>query len=320
MNKMPTQEELLSYFQDLSNWGKWGSEDQLGTLNYINDSIILNAASLLKNGYRVSCSRPIEFEYAPDAPNPPVHYMLESGDGLSLRSPNGESKLSGKPSQVALDYIGMIFHGHSITHIDSLSHFFWEGKMYNNQPAYLISNSLGATAESVDIASDGIISRGILIDVPKVRNIPWVERGEGVLPEDIIRAEEKFGFKIQEGDVLLIRTGQYKRRIEEGPVNPSVEGSTACHPSCLPLFHGRKISMLGSDTGNDVLPPLYPNVNMPIHQIGIVAMGLWILDNANLEELSEACEKFQRWEFFISINPLKLSSSTGSPVNPIVVF
>ena len=320
MNKLPTQKELLNYFNDLSNWGKWGDDDQMGTLNYINDSVRLNAASLLKNGHSVSCSRPIEFEYAPDTPNPPVHYMIESGDGLSSEYPFNDSKISAKPSQVAMDYIGMIFHGHSITHIDSLAHFFWNGKMYNNQPAYLISTSLGATTESVDLASAGIVSRGILIDVPKIRNIPWVERGEGVLPEDIIKAEEKFGFKIQEGDVLLIRTGQYKRRLDEGPVNPSVEGSAACHPACLPLFHERKISMLGSDTGNDVLPPLYSEVNMPIHQIGIVAMGLWILDNANLEDLSEACEKFQRWEFFININPLRLSNSTGSPVNPIVLF
>lgn len=320
MNKLPNKDDILNYFDELSNWGKWGDDDQLGTLNYLSNDLTKKSAQLVKKGYRVSCARPIDFEYAPDIPNPPVHYMVESGDGLTSAPDDPVSKISSKPSQVAMDYIGMIFHGHSITHIDSLAHFFWQGKMYNNQPAHLISTSLGATVESVELASEGIVTRGVLIDVPKIRDIPWVERGEGVLPEDIIKAEEKFGFKIQEGDVLLIRTGQYKRRNEEGPVNPRIEGSTACHPACLPLFHQRKIAVLGSDTGNDILPPLYPEINMPIHQIGIVAMGLWILDNANLEELSSTCESFGRWEFMININPLKLSNTTGSPVNPIAIF
>ena len=153
MNKLPTQDELLRYFKELSNWGKWGTNDQMGTLNYINDSVTLEATSMVQKGYKVSCSRPIEFIATPDAPNPPVHYMLESGDGLSSKSPEGDSKITSKPSQVAMDYIGMVFHGHSITHIDSLAHFFWKGKMYNDRPAYLISNSKGATVESVEIAS-----------------------------------------------------------------------------------------------------------------------------------------------------------------------
>ena len=214
----------------------------------------------------------------------------------------------------------MAFHGHTITHIDSLAHYFWEGKMFNNQPAYLVSTNLGATAESVELAKNGIVTRGVLVDVPMTRGVDWVERGEGVMPDDILAAEEGCGFKIEQGDVLLVRTGQLHRRNVQGAINPAIEGSTACQAACLPLFHERGIAMLGSDTGNDVMPSQYPNVSGPIHQVGIVAMGLWILDNANLEELSQACRDRRRWEFMLSIGPLRLSNSTGSPVNPLAIF
>ena len=140
------------------------------------------------------------------------------------------------------------------------------------------------------------------------------------MPEDILAAEKKCGFTIQQGDLLLIRTGQLHRRTLEGPVNPNFEGSTACQAACLPLFHERNISMLGSDTGNDVMPSQYRNVPSPIHQVGIVAMGMWILDNANLEELSEACARRNRYEFMLTLTPLRLRNVTGSPVSPIALF
>ena len=168
-------------------------------------------------------------------------------------------------------------------------------------------------------AKKGFVSRGILVDVPMIRGVDWLERGEGVMPEDILAAEERCGFNIEEGDILLIRTGQLHRRNEEGPVERSA-GSTACQAACLPLFHERGISVMGSDTGNDVSPAQYPNVPQPIHQVGITAMGLWILDNANLEDLSEACKERNRWEFMVSIGPLRLHNTTGSPVNPIAIF
>jgi kynurenine formamidase len=88
----------------------------------------------------------------------------------------------------------------------------------------------------------------------------------------------------------------------------------------LPLFHERGIAVLGSDTGNDVSPTGYQSMTNPIHQVGIVAMGLWILDNAALEELAEACAQRGRWEFMICILPLRLSNTTGSPVNPVAIF
>ena len=245
----------------------------------------------------------------------PLHFMLESGEGWA----SGD-KVTNRPSQAATDFFGMAFHGYHITHMDSLAHFFWQGKMYNGRPPHLVSTGMGATVESIELAKDGIATRGVLVDVPMIRGVDWVERGEGVMPEDILAAEERCGFRIEEGDVLLVRTGNLHRRNMEGPVNPREAGSPACQAACLPLFHERGIAVLGSDTGNDVMPTQYSSMSNPIHQVGIVAMGLWILDNPNLEELAAACKERNRWEFMLTINPLRLFNTTGSPVNPIAIF
>ena len=311
---IPTEEEVLGYFQSLSNWGRWGPEETKGALNLITPEKVKRAIATVQEGTRVSLSRTIHFEATLDAPNPPVHFMVESGEGWA----SGD-KVSARSNAAATDYFGMIFHGYTITHIDSLAHFFWDGKTFNGRPAHYVSTSMGATVGSVEEARDGIITRGVLVDVPMVRNIDWVERGEGVMPDDILAAEERCGFKVEEGDVLLIRTGQLHRRNVEGPVDRSA-GSTACQAACLPLFHERDIAMLGSDTGNDVNPPQYSRGASPIHQVSIVAMGVWILDNANLEDLAEACRQRNRWEFMLSIGPLALHNTTGSPVNPIAIF
>ena len=285
---IPTEQEVLAYFQSLSNWGRWGDDDQLGTPNLITPEKTKKAIATVQEGVTVSLSRTVLWDPAPDVPNPPVHYMVESGEGWA----SGQ-KVSARPNAAATDYIGMIFHGYAVTHVDSLAHFFWDGKTYNGNPAHLVSTSMGATVCSVEAAKNGFISRGVLVDVPMIRDINWLERGEGVSPEDILAAEVRCGFKIEEGDILLIRTGQLHRREVEGAVDRSA-GSTACQAACLPLFHQRGISVMGSDTGNDVSPAQYPNVPQPIHQVGITAMGLWILDNANLEELAEACKERNR--------------------------
>ena len=286
----------------------------MGAPNLITPAKTQQAIATVKEGVTISMSRTIRFEASVDAPNPPVHFMVESGEGWA----SGD-KVSVRPIQAASDYFGMIFHGTTVTHVDSLAHFFWEGKTYNGKPAHMVSTNLGATVGSVEEAKNGIVTRAVLVDVPMVRNIDWVERGEGVMPGDILAAEERCGFRVEEGDVLLIRTGQLHRRNTEGPVVGSA-GSTACQAACLPLFHERGIAMLGSDTGNDVNPAQYSRVPSPIHQVGITAMGLWILDNANLEEVSEACRQRNRWEFLLSIGPLRLHNTTGSPVNPIAIF
>ena len=302
---IPSEEEVLGYFDSLSNWGRWGDDDQLGTLNLLSQESTRRGFSTVTEHVAVSCARTVTYEPSLDAPKPALHFMTNSGEGDNPR--------------VAVDFFGMVFHGSTITHMDSLAHFFWKGQMYNGRPSHLVSTAEGATVESIDLAGGGIVTRGILVDAPLIRGVPWLERGEGVMPDDILEAERRHGFKITEGDVLLVRTGQLTRRGVEGPADPDA-GSTACQAACLPLFHERGIAVLGTDTGNDVKPTGYPSLTNPVHQVGIVAMGLWILDNANLDDLAEECRKRGRYEFLLMMSPLKLTNTTGSPVNPLAIF
>jgi kynurenine formamidase len=308
----PSQEQLLDWMQSLSNWGRWGEDDQRGALNLLSPDKTKRALGLVQEGATVSCARRISYEAGPDAPRPPQYFMASSGDPYRP----GE----GPDRQVATDYFGLQYHGHTITHIDSLSHFFWDGRMYNGAPSALVSTFEGATRNNVDAASSGIITRGVLIDTPLLRGVELVQRGDGVGLADAEKAEQECGFRIEEGDVLLLRTGQLGHRDRTGPVDPNQVGSSGPLPELLPLLRERGVAVLGSDTGNDVRPSPYPRFSNPVHQIGIVAMGLWILDNAWLDDLAEACQARKRWDFLITILPLRIPNATGSPVNPVAVF
>jgi kynurenine formamidase len=308
----PSQDDLIEWMQSLSNWGRWGEDDQRGTLNLLSPEKTRRALGLVTEGATVSCARRINYEAAPDAPRPPQYFMTASGDGYRP----GE----GPDRQVAMDYFGLIFHGHTITHIDSLAHFFWDGRMYNGAPSTLVKAAEGATSHSIDAAKLGIITRGVLVDAPMLRGVYVVERGDGVGLEDVAAAESQCGFTVEEGDVLLLRTGQLGQREQRGPVDPRQAGSAGPLPELLPLLRERGVAVLGSDTGNDVQPSPYERFSNPVHQVGIVALGLWILDNAWLDDLAEACRASNRWQFLINILPLRIPNATGSPVNPVAVF
>lgn len=309
----PSQDDLLKWLDsDLNNWGRWGKDDQKGTLNHLSKEKTLQALSLVTEGQTVSCARQVEFTAAADVPKPPQHYMVSAGD--SYRKGEGVDR------QVAMDYFGLIFHGHTVTHIDSLAHFFWDGQTFNGRPSSVVSTTEGATEFDVMAASEGIVTKGVLVDAPLLRGVEFIERGDGVGISDIEDAEQKHGVKLERGDVLLMRTGQLGRRQVTGPVDTRVDGSSGPSPEILPLIHEREIAVMGSDTGNDVVPNPYQRFSNPVHQVGIVGLGLWILDNAWLDDLAEACKQRGKWEFMISILPLKLPTVTGSPVNPVVVF
>ena len=312
-NTVPTQDDLLQWLHhDLNNWGRWGEEDQRGTLNHLSPDITKQALSLVKEGVTVSCARPVGFEAAPDVPRPPQHYMIGSGDIFR----EGE----GPDRQVAIDYFGLIFHGHTVTHVDSLAHFFWDGKAYNGYPSSVVSVAEGATELDVTAAVGGIVTRGVLIDAPMLRDVQLIERGDGIGMDDITAAEDQCGLRVRQGDVLLLRTGQLGMREERGPVDPYKAGSSGPKPEILPFMHERGVAVMGSDTGNDVQPSPYERFSNPVHQVGIVGMGLWILDNAWLDDLAIACADRGRWEFMVNILPLHLPTVTGSPVNPVAIF
>jgi kynurenine formamidase len=191
--------------------------------------------------------------------------------------------------------------------------------MYNGRSCNLVTSREGAQVEAVDLLKDGVVSRGVLLDVAALKG-RWLTSGEGVMPEDLDAAEKAAGVHVEPGDILLIRTGYYGRRRAEGPRSPLKDGSPAAHVACMPWFRERGIAMLGTDTHNDISPLPYPNIGNAVHVLGLVAMGLWLIDNGNLEELAQACAARRRWEFMLTIAPLVLQNVTGSPVNPIAVF
>ena len=306
MTTKPTETELRGYIDKLSNWGRWGQDDELGTLNLLTPEKTAKAAALVQQGRSVTCARPLVAEPSVDMRIPFLHFMMGSGEDADHPGAGG-----------SMDFFGVAYHGSTVTHLDSICHMFWDGKMYNGHPASLVKSREGATVESIELLHNGVVSRGVLLDIARLRGVDWMEPGEGVMPEDLEAAEKAAGIRVEEGDILLIRTGNYKRRLTLGPPGDGGPGPQA---ALLPWLHDRGVAVLGSDTPNDPSPSGYTDFRLPIHNIGIVAMGLWLLDNANLEDLSQTCAELNRWEFLMTLSPLRIHNGTGSPVNPIAVF
>jgi kynurenine formamidase len=311
---IPSEEQVVEWIMSLSNWGRWGDEDQAGCLNLITSEKRREAAALIRDGTTVSCARPITTEITPDVTYQVQRYMVDSGEGRDTDPPERRRVRRG-----AAEFIGMVFHGQTITHIDALSHYSWQGKMYNGKPASLVTSREGAQSHAIDVAADGIVSRGVLLDIPAVRGVPWLPPDEPVMPDDLEAAERQAGVRVEAGDILLVRTGNYRKILEQGPV-PGTAPSTACQVACTPWFKARDIAMLGTDTSNDARPSAYPNIATPLHTVSLVALGLWLIDNANLEQLAAACAQRQRYTFMLCLGPLRLRRVTGSPVNPIALF
>ena len=306
--QIPTEDEVLGYMASLSNWGRWGPDDQLGTLNLITPEKRAQAGRLVQEGVSVTCARLIVPEIAADVTSiPPLHYMINTGESAPSSGAGGSS-----------DFIGMSYHGLSITHIDSPPHQFWNGKMYNGKPASAVTAQQRATVGGIDIAQNGVVTRGVLLDIAQLRGKEWLEAGEAVFPEDLEAAEEAQGVRLEEGDALLLRLGWYKRRQEIGPPTPPER--PGLHAATLPWLHERGISIVAADASQDVNPSGYSEMRSPIHSVGIVGMGLWLIDAGNCEELVRVCRELNRWEFMFIVAPLRFQNATGSPVNPLAVF
>ena len=309
----PSQEQLQDWLESsLNNWGKWGADDEKGTLNYLTEERSAEALAMVQDGKTVSCARNITYEALPEPNREPVHYMLSTGD----RYRKGE----GPYRQVAVDFFGLVFHGFTVTHIDSLAHFFWDGKMYNGRSSCDVTVDEGAKHCAVIEAKGGIIGKGVLVDVPMLRGTEFVERGDGVGIADIKASEKECGISFSPGSIALLRTGQLGKMDREGVVDPRKEGAAGPLPEILPMIQENQVAVLGSDTGNDVTPSGYEKFSNPVHQVGIVGMGLWILDNAWLDDLAEECKRRGQWEFAMVISPLAIPNATGSPVNPLAIF
>lgn len=321
MPDVPSEEEVLGWFDSLSNWGRWGDDDELGTLNLVSPEKRITAAQLVRVGRTISCAWDIGGRPPADQPfGGPQRFMAQTGQGLADEHRVTAPYRPGDRSSGALEHIGLVYHGHTVTHLDALSHIFWDAKMYNGRPAELVTSSLGATEHAITGLRDGVVTRGVLLDVAKVRDVDWLDPGEAVFPDDLEACETTFGVRVEEGDAILLRTGYGKKVRDAGPDDVVRVGRAGWHAACLPWFHDRGVAMIACDTAQDAQPSGYPALRGPIHAIGIVAMGLWLLDNCDLERLSEVCSEHGRYDFLFTLAPLRWVGATGSPANPIATF
>jgi kynurenine formamidase len=314
MTIQPTEDEVVSYFDKLSNWGRWGPDDRLGTLNLVTDQTRRAAARLIRDGQAVSLSRDMD----PQNPDP-----LGRGTVLQryMETDKG-SQLLGRDDQrleAVREYVGVVAHG-SHTHLDGLAHFSWNGKNYNGFDASDTSSTRGARSLSIHHAHAGIVTRGVLLDIAAVHGVPWLAPGHAITPEELAAAEQRQAVTAGPGDALLIHTGHFARVAAEG-VHPQ-QHQPGLAAATLPCLHERDISVLGMDGIQDVIPSGYaaPDLMMPVHAVALVALGLWLIDNAALSELAAVCDAKQHWDFFFTMLPWRMVGVTSSIVNPIALF
>ncbi len=297
-------------FEETKNWGRWGRDDERGALNLITDKRRAAAAALVRDGVPVSCARDFAVEPAVDNPHPALHMMTQAGDDCTAEAEGFES---------TTDFIGIAFHGMATTHLDALCHVAVSRKLYNGVDVTEVK-STGARRNDVMAARDGIVGRGVLLDIPRLRGVDWLELDVTLGPEDLEAAEREQGVRVEEGDILLVSKGRDARRREHGPWVP-MDGMAGLGPTCVPWLHERDVAVLGSDGISDALPGTgIEDWFVPIHQCCLAGMGVHLLDNLLLEDLSAACAARDRWEFFFVVTPLRVHGGTGSPVNPVAIF
>jgi len=312
----PTEEEVIDYFKSLSNWGRWGGDDRLGTLNLITPEVRKAAAGLVATGRVVSLSRDLDPEGRQDP--------LGSGIG-SVKRFMGINEVShhmgeGYRVEAITESVFISAHG-SNTHLDGLAHYAWDGQNYNGFDAQKHNTSLGGAEKlSIHHASSGIVTRGVLLDIAGLKGVPWLEPGTAIYPDDLLAAEQRQGITVRSGDALLIHTGHVARCLHEGP-DPQGH-QPGLNAACLPFLRERDVAALGSDCIQDVQPSGYAAFDLlrPIHVVSLVALGLWLIDNMELTELAATCAAEGRWEFFFAMLPWRLKGITSSATNPVAMF
>lgn len=302
-----TRDEFEQIFKSVCNWGRWGPDDQRGTLNLITPEHVSAAAALVRRGRSVSLSYLLSKVADIDNPKPMLHYMSRLTLGMA-----------GEPTMNE-DFIGLDYHGKLVTHVDALCHVAYRGRLYNDVAALDTVTGFGASFGSVMSYEDGIVSRGVLLDMPRELGVEWVEPGTGLMPAQLEAAAASEGLVVGEGDVLLVRTGHFVRRSKLGPWNPD-QVSAGIDLSCFRWMHARGVAVLGSDADTDARPSPVAGVHTPAHALAVTAMGMPLLDNMHLDRLAATCSEEGRWEFQFVAAPLRLPGGTGSPINPLAIF
>ena len=291
-------EEFDALFQEINNWGRCGADDELGTMNLITEEKTREAAALVQRGITVSLAHNLMPDEAVDNPDAAFNHTM----GESLR----------------IDTYEFRYHGYGVSHIDALCHFLWNDRLYND---ILPSESTpeGCGKLGIQNLKSGIVTRGVLLDFPRLKNVPYLEPETAIYIEDIEAWEQEAGVIVSPGDVIFVRTGRWARRVALGPWQ--ISGSSAgLHASVLPWIKERGVAFVGSDAATDVMPSMVEGVTMPVHTMLIAGFGTNIFDNMDLEALAETAAQENRWEFMLAAGPMAIDGGTGSPLNPLAVF
>lgn len=312
VSSSPTEAELDALYTGLSNWNRWGADDELGTLNHLTPERRRRAVTLVQLGQTVSLAHDLGVTPSPETPFPAHHHMLAAGDARENTGIPGY--------EASRDYVGTEVHGLGITHVDALCHMFVRGRMYNDRPASDVRSD-GARGNTIMAFADGVVGRGVLLDIAAAQGVEHLDGGAMVTRTELEDAERALGVDVGPGDILMIATGRDARRRDAGgALNPGA-GMAGVHPDCLPFFSEREIAVLGSDGISDPMPGLgVPNWPFPVHQIGITGLGLPLIDNLHLGRIGDACREAHRYELLFTLGTLRIVGGTGCPVNPIAVL
>ena len=298
-----TQAEYARWQVELSNWGRWGKEDELGALNLITPAKRKAAVALVKEGITVSLASNASTQKGVDVPCPVEWAMVTASD-------------AGATDRIAYPCI----HGAGATHLDSFAHRFFGGKMWNGYPvAGLVTKDGGAAKNSILTMKSGIVTRAVLYDIPRSKGVPYLEPGTRIFPADLEAWEKKTGVKAGAGDALLLRWGRWARRAKLGPW-PIDEGAAGFDNSIIPWLKQRDIALLGWETPGYVPQPPGDLPRLAVHDFALTMLGIHLIDRADFDALSEAAAARNRWEFMLTVAPLPIPNGTGSPVNPIASF
>jgi kynurenine formamidase len=300
-----------------SNWGRWGPDDQRGTLNFITRECVLAACGLPKTGRVISCALPFD-QNGPQTGrggrHNPIHTMLaDGGDALA----GHQDHLPGG-FNYADDAVTMPLQ--CGTQWDALSHVFYDGKMYNDRDIRLVT-SQGARANSIDQIKDGVIGRGVLLDLPRYTRLSWLDDGTRITPADLDSCAEAFGATIDRGDIVLVRTGMLKRCLQqqswEGYCGGPAPGLSV---QCTRWIYEREIAALATDTwGVEVRPNETEDCFQPLHMISLRNTGLLLGEIFALDDLADACAEDGNYSFLFVAPPLPITGAVGSPINPLAI-
>jgi kynurenine formamidase len=297
-----TAEQYARWKTELSNWGRWGATDEIGALNLITPGKRRQAAALVRDGVSVSLASDADTVQAVDNPQP-YEVVMQS---------------------IASDRIAVSYHGIAHTHLDSLAHINEQGVFYNGyKPEEAAVLARGHSKNSIHNVKNGVFTRGILIDIPRLKRVPYLEPGTPIYVEDLEAWEKEAGIRVSAGDALFVRTGVWARRQAVGPwLRGRAEGgrSAGLHPSVIPWLKARDVALLGSDHPQYVSPGEEGAPRGAVHDFALVYLGVHLFDNCDLEALAEAAAARNRWEFLLTAAPLPIRGGTGSPLNPIATF